>query len=63
MVDKDVEFKASNELLTNHNQPEISQEEYNQLISDLVRMGCVKKKDGEKVWLCEWVKKSFKIRF
>ncbi len=60
MVDKDVGFKASNELLTNHNQPEISQEEYNQLLSDLVRMGCVKEKDGGKVWLCEWVKKSFK---
>jgi len=60
MVEKTVGFEASNEILNNHNQSEISLKEFNELLADLVRMGCVKEKDNGKVWLCEWVKKSFK---
>ena len=58
IVQKNTGLQLTNDLLKQNNQPSISFDEYNQILLDLVHMGCIKEKENDKIWLREWVKKS-----
>lgn len=45
-----------NEELRRYNRPMMNEEELNNMLKDLEKIECIKKTDGNKRWLREWVK-------